>query len=320
MRRQSWCASMLTVVIALAGTAGAEDLKPVATLGDGVAIGVSGVAFSGDGAALLVGGAGGQTYDTKAWKPANDSIQAIPGNFAADGKTLAANAFNAAAIYDFPSLKPRFGPIALQPQPSAIRLSPDGKVMAAAAQQSNVATLYDATTGKVLHALAGEKKPGRNVTSIDFSPDGKTVCVGYWSGDVALWDAATGKLKRATKPPQAGAQWCVRYSPDGALLTGLNEKNEIVLLNATTLAPQKATLAGHTQEIRSLAFAPSGKSLVSCSVDGSVRIWDVKSAKPIREIKADHRFTCVAVSPAGDLLAAGTSKNTVIVWPLPAAE
>jgi WD40 repeat protein len=36
------------------------------------------------------------------------------------------------------------------------------------------------------------------------------------------------------------------------------------------------TLSGHTDVVASVAFAPDGKTLVSGSWDGTVRLWGVK--------------------------------------------
>jgi WD40 repeat protein len=47
-------------------------------------------------------------------------------------------------------------------------------------------------------------------------------------------------------------------------------------INATTITPQ-TTFQGHTDQIRSVMFAPNGGSIASCSTDGTVRLWSVPS-------------------------------------------
>jgi eukaryotic-like serine/threonine-protein kinase len=40
-----------------------------------------------------------------------------------------------------------------------------------------------------------------------------------------------------------------------------------------------ATLKGHTQNVRCVAFSPDGKTLASGSADGTIRLWDFPAAK-----------------------------------------
>jgi WD40 repeat protein len=63
-------------------------------------------------------------------------------------------------------------------------------------------------------------------------------------------------------------------------------------------------LKGHrsAKAIRSLAFAPDGRSLASCSTDRTVRLWDLRTGEG--RILADHGYTgSVAFSPDGRTLA-----------------
>ena len=69
---------------------------------------------------------------------------------------------------------------------------------------------------------------------------------------------------------------------------------------------------GHTQRVNSLVFSPDGRSIISGSMDGTVRILDMtdKSSKVL--VTADSSngvkagVTSVAISSDGRLVAAGT--------------
>ena len=68
---------------------------------------------------------------------------------------------------------------------------------------------------------------------------------------------------------------------------------------------------GHMALIRSIAFTPDGRQLVSASDDKTIRVWDLASGKTVRTIRGDSapghagKVLAMALSPDGKWLAAG---------------
>lgn len=54
----------------------------------------------------------------------------------------------------------------------------------------------------------------------------------------------------------------------------------IIILDSATGMTLK-TLKGHMDDVTSASFSPDGRTIVSASADGTVRIWD---APPFREM------------------------------------
>jgi WD40 repeat protein len=77
-----------------------------------------------------------------------------------------------------------------------------------------------------------------------------------------------------------------------------------------------ATLAGHKDMVKSLAFSPDGKRLLSASLDGEIKVWDKSTRKELASIIAHERFlTTVVFSPSGEMFAsAGDVPGVVKVW------
>ena len=65
-----------------------------------------------------------------------------------------------------------------------------------------------------------------------------------------------------------------------------------------------------------MAFSPDGKTLASGSNDGTVRLWDVATGRPIGEPLTGHTglVYSVAFSPDGKTLASGSGDGTVRLW------
>ena len=75
------------------------------------------------------------------------------------------------------------------------------------------------------------------------------------------------------------------------------------------------TLKGHNQPVRSVAFSPNGRLIVSGSDDRSVMLWDAASGALVRTLKGHSEGVgSVAFSPDGRLVVSGSDDRTVILW------
>ncbi|MBL7923228.1 MAG: WD40 repeat domain-containing protein [Bacteroidia bacterium] len=91
-----------------------------------------------------------------------------------------------------------------------------------------------------------------------------------------------------------------------------------LLLLHTLLQAQTSPLfilAGHQEGVNICAFSPDGKTLISGSKDGVLKVWDVAARyKPLKEIvTGDDAITALNFSHAGDRFAAGTL-NTLLIF------
>lgn len=80
------------------------------------------------------------------------------------------------------------------------------------------------------------------------------------------------------------------------------------------------TLKGHRGLIRSVAFTPDGKTLITGSKDGSVKLWERATRQELRTLRpatGSSPVTQLAVSADGGLLAVGYEDGKVRVWQSP---
>ncbi len=80
------------------------------------------------------------------------------------------------------------------------------------------------------------------------------------------------------------------------------------------------TFTGHTDTVTSLAFSPDGRVLVTGSWDGTVRIWDVATGRPLRAMRHGPSpttsvwSTTVVLSPNGQVIASAGQESVVRLW------
>jgi WD40 repeat protein len=65
-----------------------------------------------------------------------------------------------------------------------------------------------------------------------------------------------------------------------------------------------------------LAFSAGGRRLAAGFWDGTVRVWEVQSEKPLPTFRHSDRVACVAFHPHGRQLAPGSCDTTGRVWDL----
>jgi WD40 repeat protein/class 3 adenylate cyclase len=187
------------------------------------------------------------------------------------------------------------------------RFSPDGtKVMTGDVGVTNVKIWDVGLSGDAEWANlpVQELWPG----DVRFSPDGRQVVATGGRDSVTVWDLATGKAVRTSRPDPAQdppgfefQSWDL--SPDGTSIVAAG-------LDGTARAWDTATgkelsrVVPHEQEPTDVNWSPDGSHLVVGSFDGTTKIVD-RSGREARVLKDDQDFYVASVrfSPDGRLVA-----------------
>jgi WD40 repeat protein/tRNA A-37 threonylcarbamoyl transferase component Bud32 len=76
-----------------------------------------------------------------------------------------------------------------------------------------------------------------------------------------------------------------------------------------------ATLTGHSNSVRSVAFSRDSRTLASGSWDNTIKLWDVQTQREIVTITGhSNGVLSVAFSPDGRTLASGSWDNIIKLW------
>lgn len=168
------------------------------------------------------------------------------------------------------------------------RFTPDGKYLIL--QLVNKVFLFDTATGKEVRQFFGG---GFLVFELSISPDSKLVlaseqgvpvrtklpdgkiCTEY-EHPVTWWDLTTGKRvgQVLLRDEKIGP---VAFAPDGKTFAVATEGPTASILIVEVVSGRVAhTITGFRGKVRSLAFMPDGKRLVSGMEDSSALVWDLK--------------------------------------------
>ena len=226
---------------------------------------------------------------------------------------------------------------------SIIRLafSSDDKTLAAAGWEitkdnrvdAGGANLWDVGSGKETAAL---NEQNAQVCDPTFSPDGKTLTLGTWTGpagntryDVKVWDLAQAKYGKTIftdKQSQDDDFRVICLSPDGKIVASGNMNNPRPTQLLSTASGATVSTLKETGYPSAMIFSPDSKKLASISwtnegknVTNHVTLWDVASGSKLSTFTADpnNQVRAVAISPDSKTLAAievVEKTATVVYW------
>ncbi|MBN2546968.1 MAG: PD40 domain-containing protein [Spirochaetes bacterium] len=75
--------------------------------------------------------------------------------------------------------------------------------------------------------------------------------------------------------------------------------------------------SGHSDIVKSIAFSPDGKYIISASWDKTLKLWDVSTGKELRTFQGHYnKVTAVAFSPDGKYVISASWDKTLRLWDL----
>jgi len=185
-----------------------------------------------------------------------------------------------------------------------VNISPDGKLLAAARDDSYI-TVIDLVMLKKDFELFTD---GRLKVSA-FSPNGRWIAAGSSIGSVILWNLETGKSSSA--PSHREEVLTVVFSPDSRVLVTGGADSTVYVSSVNT--GQEYFHILNEDWVEDIAFSPDSSWFVTVSDDRRIRVWDMRNNEKIR-MSQDSSVTGVEVSANGQWIATTGLDRTVRVW------
>jgi WD40 repeat protein len=166
-----------------------------------------------------------------------------------------------------------------------LSFSPDDKSIASASEDNTV-KIWRLADGKLLRTL----KHDNYAYDVSYSPDSRYVASVGEDRKLKIWDANNGKLfKEFTIANNDHWIWRVKFSPDNKYLA-INTSDGIELYSTSDL--RKVRLfqdnGSKMKTLLKVSFSPDSQTITASSIDGMVRLWNIKDGKSIIKYRG-HR-------------------------------
>lgn len=137
------------------------------------------------------------------------------------------------------------------------------------------------------------------------------ISAGY-NGDIKIWDFK-GRERKSRWEIGCTVVKIIYHRSNGLLAT---VTDDLILRMFDVVALRMVRkFEGHADRITDICFSEDGKWLLSSSMDGTLRIWDIILARQIDAIQVDVPITALSLSPNMDVLATThVDQNGVYLW------
>jgi WD40 repeat protein len=229
-----------------------------------------------------------------------------------------------------------------------VAFNSEGTTLLSASQDATL-KLWDLTSDPGVRSFRLRSSAGASAASdedalvrwlggVDMRPSGSLLAAAGTAHTVALWDLATGRLKRTLRGPW-GAAIALAYDPNGTRLAVAGTDRSVRIWDLGAVR-EPVVLSDHREGVASVAFSPDGKMLATGGGDApavvqepkgkfppalgpgrSIRLWNPVTGREVRTLEG-HIGSIHGLSfhPDGTRLASAGADGSVRIWNIATGE
>ena len=162
----------------------------------------------------------------------------------------------------------------------ALEFTPDGKYVITGSFDKTL-KMWDVKTGKTVRTFGGPQGHKQMVLCLALSPDGQTMISGGLDKQLKVWNVpSSSPLKTLTNNEAIND---IALTSDAKKVATAGKDGLVKIYNAED-GKELFKLAGHTGEVKAVAFSTNNATIGSAGVDGTLRFWNATNGQPITVI------------------------------------
>jgi len=188
--------------------------------------------------------------------------------------------------------------------------SPDGALLATAANEGGLVRLWSCRTGEVASQL---RQGTAQVMGVRFSPDGQRLATAFYTNTALVWDLASNPPQAVSLSHQAIVE-NIEFSPEGRRLVTASRDGSTRVWDVMSGEPIGLPLK-HSDQVAYAMFSPEGLRVVTASRDQTIRVWDAETGEPLTEpMRAEHGAYYAQFHPDGQRVLSVSNGRAVLIW------